>query len=320
MKSPTLVGRIHVNCLAERVSLAKALRAHAAKMQTVAACRGLRLTLEPSPQEGFQKALLGSRWHAPCIRLEQVHFSNTVVHGPSNGLRWKLGAFQLLAESRVGGGPVGGDFYAFELRDAKRLAIVIGDACGRGGEGAGLLSSFVSRLEALSGSWRPSQLLEELNRRVVLEMPSDRFVTGAAFEFDAETGRLTVANAGHVPAILRDARGNVHVIGRASGPPLGVFNNCCYSDQSYRIAKDDVVILMTDGILEVVETDLAEMPTLMALIAEAPAGSRGVHRFLMDKVDGFGPQRRTDDMTLLSLEVLCAGKALPGSIDRERMV
>ena len=249
-----------------------------------------------------------------------MHFSNTVVQGPSKGLRWKLGAFQLLAESRVGGGPVGGDFYAFELRDAKRLAIVVGDACGRGSDAARLLPGLVPRLEALSSSSRPSHLLEELNRRIVLEMPSDRFVTGAAFYFDAETGLLTIANAGHVPAILRDARGQVSVIGRASGPPLGVFNNCSYTDHTYRIGKDDVIIIMTDGILEVVETDLAEMPTLMALVAEAPAGSRGVHRFLMDNVKVHAPERRIDDMTLLSLEVLCAGRALPGSIDRERMV
>jgi serine phosphatase RsbU (regulator of sigma subunit) len=220
----------------------------------------------------------------------------------------------------VGGGPVGGDFYAFDLRDAKRLAIVVGDACGRGSDGARLLPSLVQRLEALSGYSQPSHLLEELNRRIVLEMPSDRFVTGAAFYFDAEAGLLTVANAGHVPAILRDARGHVSVIGRASGPPLGMFKHCSYTDLSYRIGKDDVVIIMTDGILEVVETDLAEMPTLIALVAEAPAGSRGVHRSLMDNVQVHSRGRRMDDMTLLSLEVLCAGRASPGSIDRERMV
>ena len=251
-----------------------------------------------------------------------VHFSNTVVKCPPDGPRWKLGAFQLLAESRFGGAPLGGDFYAFELRHAKRLVIVIGDACGRGSEGARLLPSIVPRLEALSGSCKPSQLLEQLNRRIAREMPSDRFVTGAAFDFDAEAETLTVANAGHVPAILRNARGTVSVVGRASGPPLGVFGSCTYTDECHRIGKSDVVVFMTDGILEVVEADtgLADMPTLTALVANAPAGSRGVHRYLMDNVRGHSRARRADDMTLLSLEVMCAGKDLPGSIDRERMV
>jgi serine phosphatase RsbU (regulator of sigma subunit) len=148
-----------------------------------------------------------------------VHFSaNTVVASPPPlGPKWELGAFQLLAESRFAGEEFGGDFYAFEQRDAKHLAIFIGDACGHGSEAARLLPSVLKRLEDLSHStMRPARLLEELNRRVAGEMPSDRFVTGAAFEFDAEAGTLTVANAGHVPAILRSSRGKVSVIGQAS--------------------------------------------------------------------------------------------------------
>jgi serine phosphatase RsbU (regulator of sigma subunit) len=238
----------------------------------------------------------------------RVQFSaNTLVASPPPEPLWDLGAFRLSAESRFASGRIGGDFYAFEQRDAKHLAIVIGDACGRGSEGARLLSGVLPGLEELARCTnRPSRLLKELNRRIIGEMPSDRFVTGAAFEFDAEAGTLTVANAGHVPAILRSARGKVNVIGRASGPPLGVFSDASYTDQRYRIGKDDVVVFMTDGILELVETDLAEMQTLMALVAEAPAGSRGVHRFLLANVDGRVEERTADDMTLLSLEVLLA--------------
>ena len=250
-----------------------------------------------------------------------VHFSNTVVQGPPLGPRWKLGAFQLHAESRFGGRPAGGDFYAFELYNAKRLAMVVGDACGHGSEGARLLRSMLPRLQAVTGSiTRPSQMLEALNRLVAEEMPSDRFVTGAAFDFDAKAGVLTVSNAGHVPAIVRDIRGNVKVIGQASGPPLGMLGDCRYSDQSYRIAKDDVVIFMTDGILEVVEEDLAKMSKLMALVAEAPPGSREVHRFLMDTVNGCARRRRADDQTLICLQILCAGTDVAGSIELERMV
>jgi len=217
----------------------------------------------------------------------------------------ELGSFQLVAESRPAASPVGGDFYAFEARDANRLTLVIGDACGRGKEGAELLPGVLRILEQLSPvTTRPSRLLEELNRRVVGEMPSDRFVTAAAFEFDAKAGTLTVANAGHVPAILRDARGKVHVIGRASGAPLGVFPQCRYSDQRYRMRKNDVIVFMTDGIVEAVETDLATMPRLTSFVAQAPAGHQGVHRSLLENVDRFAPEQFEDDMTLVSLEVV----------------
>ncbi len=251
-----------------------------------------------------------------------MHFSaHTSIGGSAPiGPRFQLGAFRLFAESRFAGERVGGDFYAFEQRDSKRLVIVIGDACGRGSEAARLLPSFLTCLEDLSHSTAgPGRLLEELNRRAVDNMPSDRFVTGAIYELDAGAGTLTIANAGHVPAILRSARGSVNVIGEASGPPLGVFGNCKYADQRYRIRKDDVVVFMTDGILEVVETDLTKMPILRRLIANAPPGSPAVHRFLMASVDDNARHRRADDMTLLSLEVLSAGASTP-SIDLERVV
>jgi serine phosphatase RsbU (regulator of sigma subunit) len=251
-----------------------------------------------------------------------VHFSGTtLVEGlPAVGPRFQLGAFCLEAESRRANERAGGDFYAFEQRDSKRLIIIIGDACGRGSEAAKLLPSVLTRLEGLSRcAVGPGRLLAELNRRVVGEMPSDRFVTGAICELDAEAGTLTIANAGHVPALLRSARGGVSVIGEASGPPLGVFRDCHYTDQRYRIRKGDVVVFMTDGILEVVETDLAKMPVLRGLIADAPAGCPGVHRFLMANVDDYARHRLADDMTLLSLEVLSATASTP-SIELERLV
>ncbi|HEY4104112.1 MAG TPA: PP2C family protein-serine/threonine phosphatase [Polyangiaceae bacterium] len=250
-----------------------------------------------------------------------MHFSANPLRQslPPKNPSYALGAFQLIAECRFAGGRVGGDFYAFEQRDAKRLVLVVGDACGRDSEAAKLLPSVFSRLEDLSHSTnRPSWLLEELNRRIVAEMPSDRFVTGAVYEFDAVAGTLTIANAGHVPAILRNSDGSVNLIGEASGPPLGMFAECVYRDNRYRIRKDDVIVFMTDGILETVETDLTQMPMLRQLVAEAPAGSGGVQGFLLENVEVRARYRHPDDMTLLSLQVLASGRATP-SIDLDRV-
>lgn len=260
-------------------------------------------------------------WHAACS-VGPVHFSANplAMASPVASPKFQLGAFQLLADCRFASGLVGGDFYAFEQRDAHRLFLVVGDACGRDSEAAKLLPSVLSRLEDLSHSTnRPARLLEELNRRIVAEMPSDRFITGAVYEFDAIAGTLTIANAGHVPAILRSTSGEVSLIGEASGPPLGVFADCLYQDKRYRIRKDDVVVFMTDGILESVETDLTKMPTLRALVAGAPASSTSLHRFLLENVEDQARYREPDDRTLLSLQVLASGAATP-SIDLERVV
>lgn len=229
-----------------------------------------------------------------------------MVVSPQSGGVWQLGTFRIHAESRCAGGAVGGDFYAFRLCESKRLAVVIGDACGRGAEGARLLPHVLPELGELSNAvGRPSLLLDALNRKLAGKMPSDRFVTGAVLELDAETGTLTVSNAGHVPAMLRSSiSGEVTVVGRASGPPLGIVADYSYLDESYPIARGDVVVFMTDGVLEAIETDLTAMSRLAAVVAQQPGRGNDVHRRLLASLPTYPPERRADDMTLLSLELL----------------
>jgi serine phosphatase RsbU (regulator of sigma subunit) len=210
----------------------------------------------------------------------------------------------MLTECRAAEGNLGGDFFAFRLHGPQRLAVVIGDACGRGKEGASLLPGVLSHIEELVVSpVRPSHLLQNLNRGLIGHLPSDRFVTGAAFEIDGEAGTLTVANAAHVPALLRRASGEVRIVGRASGPPLGILEDSRYFDETCEFRSGDVMVLMTDGILEAVETDLQGMPTLTAL------GSGGaVHRRLLAQLSDLQSKRDADDMMLLSLELLAQAR------------
>ena len=84
----------------------------------------------------------------------------------------------MLAESRSAGGSGGGDFYTFALRAPTRLAVVIGDACGRGADGAALVPLVLPNVDTLLLSESsPSRLLSEVNRRLVGCVPMDRFVT-----------------------------------------------------------------------------------------------------------------------------------------------
>ncbi len=223
-----------------------------------------------------------------------------------SGAPLQMGCFRMLAESRGAAGGAGGDFFAFQLRTPQHLSVVIGDACGRGHDAAQLLYDVFPSLNQLSRkAAKPSQLLQWLNRTLAKEMPSDRFVTGTALELDARAGILTVANAGHVPGVLRKRRGDVTLVGHASGPPLGLFEHSCYRDDSYRISGGDLIVFMTDGLLEAVETDLTRMPTLMRLVAAAPAGSAAVQRCLLTEFEkSRGSRSVKDDMTVLSLEVL----------------
>jgi phosphoserine phosphatase RsbU/P len=227
------------------------------------------------------------------------------LYPSSSHAGWKDVGFRVYAERRAeGGAEGGGDFYTVAVRGPGRIGVVIGDACGRGPDGEAQLSRILPMAHqlAISGA-SPKELLTELNRTVAAELPVDRFVTAAAFELDIPARLLTVANAAHVPGILRRARGRcVSVVGRPSGIPLGIAPRTTYAEEYHELERGDVVVLMTDGLLEAVEADLLSMSTLMRLLGEAPDGAADIYRSLLGRCDEANKGRRADDLTLVALE------------------
>ena len=201
-----------------------------------------------------------------------------------------------------------GDFYALTARRPRRLSVVIGDACGRGAEGACMLHALVPKLAKLLGSvGSPARTLSILNACAARVLPIDRFVTAAVLELDAEHHSLTIANAGHVPVLVRSLGGTVACLGRASGPPLGVVANALYLDETTPLQRGDVVVLMTDGVLEAIETDLGRMRRFRRLLQGAPEGAEGVEQGLLAALDAAPLE---DDATLLAIEVTEACQAI----------
>jgi phosphoserine phosphatase RsbU/P len=235
----------------------------------------------------------------------------TSFHHASNSsellTKWDHVGFHVSAEHRGAEGTVtGGDFYTLAVRAPGRIGVVIGDACGRGPDGESQLSRILPKVRQLTLSGAsPATLLTELNRTVAKELPTDRFVTAAAFEFDMGAAALTVANAAHVPAMVRRARDRcVSIVGHPSGMPLGIADSTTYLHERYELNRGDVIVLMTDGVLEAVETDFLSMSTLKRLLSEAAEGAADVHRFLLQRFEECTTGKRIDDMTLLALEAM----------------
>lgn len=216
----------------------------------------------------------------------------------------ELCGFRVSAERRGADGARGGDFYLLAAHSSGHIGIVIGDACGNGAEGEAQLASILPRArELVRSGMSPSRLLHELNRLAVRDLPLDRFVTAVALELDVDSGVLTAASAAHVPPLVRRAD-NVSVACLHAGSPLGFSLASTYVDEHHDLIEGDLIVLMTDGILEAIETDLLKMSTTRTLFAGAPQGASGVHRLFLRKVEERTSGRRTDDMTFLAVEAL----------------
>jgi serine phosphatase RsbU (regulator of sigma subunit) len=213
-----------------------------------------------------------------------------------NGLR-VTAAYEPAAE-------LGGDFYAVLSIPLSGTAILIGDVCGRGLRAAYFAKQLLPSLRPLvRSSVGPADVLHQANRLACHELPEHVFVTASVVWISERDGDvLRLANAGHVPAVLRNSNGATRLIGRPSGPPLGVFADSTYSEERIVLKSGSKLVLMTDGVLEAIEEahQLFEMPAVSRLVA-----TRGADLLdFVNKVVRVVHSRRQgpDDMTLMTLE------------------
>lgn len=206
---------------------------------------------------------------------------------------------------------VGGDFFAIVARKKGQMSVLIGDACGRGASASFVvarLSPIVRRLLRTVGD--PKAVLAELNRAAWTTLSEETFITGACVSLDSVRGRMVVANAGHVPPIVRRAWGVSIVVGSASGPPLGMLASGSYVEHEIDLNVGDVVVLMTDGAVEAVEDDLLGMGKLTSLVSRAPPDVQSINRLIVTETEGRVGQGRRDDFTVLSFQRMwCAAQS-----------
>lgn len=150
---------------------------------------------------------------------------------------------------------VGGDFYDFVKLQDDKLGVVVGDVSGKGVSAALYMARLTRDLRyfALAES-SPSKVLERLNQTVVEGGQDDIFVTLVYAVLDGAHRRLTYANAGHMPPILRRFEsGQVLTFEEGVGLPLGVVADTEYVNGELELAPGDSVLMYTDGLVEAMD-------------------------------------------------------------------
>ena len=202
---------------------------------------------------------------------------------------------------------VGGDFYDVITTGPGQLVAVIGDVAGKGVAGALMMSRISSEIRRLVGGTglAPREILTNLNESFSALGVDDSFVTAACVKLDRSTRRLTVANAGHVLPLVRRASGAVMPLGRASGPPVGMLPAQSYADDVFPLDAGDIVLLMTDGVLDALHRDDDQLGlwSIIDLLAKAPRDLDEINRRIVSLVQQRTGGASPDDLTLLGLEV-----------------
>jgi predicted ester cyclase len=200
---------------------------------------------------------------------------------------------------------VGADFYdLFELEEG-RVAVVVGDATGKGMPAALVVSATSSMLRAVAqalGSSSPSEVLSQVNETLFARIPPNMFVTCFYGILDPKNGSIKYANAGHDLPLLWHG-GDCEEL-RARGMPLGLMTGMSYEEKEIVLEAGEGVLLYSDGLVEAHDAkgEMFGFPRLRTLVAEhGENGSLG--NFLLEELYSFTGDswEQEDDITLLTL-------------------
>jgi serine phosphatase RsbU (regulator of sigma subunit)/CHASE1-domain containing sensor protein len=209
-----------------------------------------------------------------------------------------------------------GDYYDYlELPDGS-LCLAVGDVSGHGLGPALIMAGVRAYVRSLAWAGeRPEAILRRVNEHLCADLADGHFVTLVLVRIEADRRTLSYASAGHTPALLLDAGGEVKARLARTGRPLGLFPDSTYEAcNGHRLDDGDVLVLMTDGATEAVSPrgDMFEEDGVLATVrarCERPAAEilAHLHTSLGEFCEG-EPVR--DDVTL----VVCKRPPVPDPV------
>ena len=210
---------------------------------------------------------------------------------------------------------VGGDWYDVIGLGAGRTALVIGDVMGRGVHAAAVMGQLRAAVRAYSQLDLPPQEVLDLLGRMVEHLSEDRdigqIVTCIYAVHDAEQSTLTLASAGHPPALLFDGR-DCHEMRVPVGPPLGTGEHG-YQTVTVPFRPGSGLLLYTDGLIERRDSDIDVGVRRLRSVVTA-TGAEDLER-LADRVMVVGDGAQDDDVAVLAVRVPHADVPLPFQLD-----
>ncbi|HEX5790408.1 MAG TPA: GAF domain-containing SpoIIE family protein phosphatase [Luteolibacter sp.] len=206
---------------------------------------------------------------------------------------------------------ISGDYYDYISMGPKRHGIAIADVSGKGVSAGLLMAMCRSTLRSVApGMSSPAQILSAVNRQIFPDIREDMFISMAFCIVDEESGRMTMARAGHDPALWFHRRSGEVEQMRTPGMALGVDEGSVFErvikDLEVSLEPGDCVLLHTDGVREALGANDEEfgLDRMAECFREVAAlGAEAVLERIQEDLRHFtgeGPQM--DDITLVAIE------------------
>ena len=200
---------------------------------------------------------------------------------------------------------VGGDYFDYIELPGGRVAVAVADVAGKGIPAALLMARLYSatRYHLLS---QPDLglALSDLNRDISTCGLGHRFVTCALAVIDPATRQVALANAGHLPPLIRHSDGSItEVVSQHAGMPLGIVPDQEFQQQQHQLSPGDTWLMFTDGVTEAMNGDSEIFGTqrLQQSFARAPDELDAmIQAVVADVAAHCGERDQSDDMCLVA--------------------
>lgn len=209
----------------------------------------------------------------------------------------------------------GGDYYDFpaELGQASDVSVgstlmAIGDVTGHGIGAALIMATARSALRTrLRRAGDLGSVLTDVNRVLVDDVPSGRFMTLLMLRLDADGSGYAWGSAGHDPPIQYDPSVDQFMEPDGGGVPLGILEDEQYEEYHQEFGgAGSILVAATDGVWETAAPDkeLYGKERLRALLkAHAHQPAEEIVAAIVGALNEFrGSERPLDDVTLIVIK------------------
>lgn len=198
-------------------------------------------------------------------------------------------------------GEVSGDsFRALELPDG-RQALILSDGMGSGTQAAQESQATVRLLEKLLAAGLEEDLiLRTLNSVLALRWPEERFATLDLALLDPYQGEVEFIKVGSCPSLVK--RGRTVTVINPGAPPLGILPQVAPAVSKKRLRAGDVILMVSDGVLEARGQRAAGIDWLVEYLARAGDEPEELATAVLD-LAGRRAGGVPDDMTALAVRV-----------------
>lgn len=156
----------------------------------------------------------------------------------------------------------GGDFLDYHRIDDHRFLITLGDVMGKKWGAwyfavayAGYIRSSIRMILQHTKTASPGEILAEVNKAIANDAKiSEIFTTLSVISIDSQSNEVSYSGAGDLPLVLLREDGTHEMIS-SEGILLGFDKDADYKSTVTKLNPNDTLILMTDGILESVNSE-----------------------------------------------------------------